>query len=90
MNKPTNPPGAGPVTRAFVGPDELTELATTLVHDRYQEVVAMNKEDAKALAGRDDRPVYLGQADPKKHKFGARVYGFRGVPGCKCKGCSAP
>lgn len=59
-------------------------------HDRYLQVVAMNRAGAQAFAGRADEPVYLGQADPKRYKFGARVYGFRGVPGCTCKGCLAP
>lgn len=59
-------------------------------HDRYLRIISMDAESAKIFAGRSDKPVYLGQADPERYKFGARVYGFRGVPGCKCKGCAAP
>lgn len=56
-------------------------------HDKYLIVVAMNATAAKRFAGRNDKPVYLGQADPTRYKFGARKYGFRGVPGCNCRGC---
>lgn len=59
-------------------------------HDRYLQVVAMNAHEAQKFAGRSDKAHYLGQANPKRYKFGARIYGFRGVPGCTCKGCTEP
>lgn len=68
----------------------IVSAAIQFEHDRYLQVVAMNAREARRFAGRIDKPIYLGHADPTRYKFGARVYGFRGVPGCRCKGCSAP
>lgn len=46
-----------------------------LERDRYLCVVALSEEAAKALAMPDAvKVVNAGQADPTRHRFGARVY----------------
>lgn len=50
-------------------------MSTTIERDHFLRVVSMDEASARAFAMPDAvRAVYAGQADPMRHRFGARVY----------------